>query len=220
MIKLARGAPPDVLQEKGPEWTRQFTAHDGPLSTMPNSIRYCYRDPAIKAAVRRDSHGKCIYCESYVTQVHPGETDHVLPVSKRRDLVVAWENLAFVCSDCNRNKGDYLAPELPLVEPFTDDPSEHLAFYGPTVHHRTGAARGEVTVQRLKLSRRKDLWERRKERIEQLQLLLDRIAEQSDGPLRVALESALQEELCDDKPYAAFAREYVRQARANAVSIS
>jgi hypothetical protein len=212
MIKLPKGERPPVIAEKGEDWAARFVAHNGSLSSMAPSLRYCYRDPTIKAAVRRDSHDKCIYCESFMTQVHPGEIEHILPVSKRRDLVVTWENLAFVCTECNREKGDYLEAALPLLNPYADEPAEHLAFYGPVVHHRTGAARGEVTVRQLKLSRG-SLLERRKERIEQLQLMLDRIADQPDGALRVVLDKALAEELADDREYAAISREYVRQAR-------
>lgn len=182
---------------------------------MAPATRYRYRDPSIKAAVKRDSHEKCIYCESYVTQVHPGEIEHILPVSKRRALAVDWDNLAFVCTECNREKGDYLETELPLLNPFVDEPSEHLAFYGPLVHHKTGSSRGEITVQQLKLSKRNSLLERRKERIEQLQIMLDRIAQTPEGPLRTTLEGVLDDELAADKVYAATAREYVRQARAN-----
>lgn len=216
MIKLEKGERPSVIDEKGTEWTKRFVEHNGSLTTMAPSIRYCYRERTIKTAVRRDSYDKCIYCESFMTQVHPGEIEHILPVSKRRDLVVRWENLAFVCTECNREKGDYLEPDLPLVDPYIDEPSEHLAFYGPVVHHRTGATRGEVTVRQLKLARG-SLLERRKERIEQLQLILDRIAAQSDGPLRDVLERALADELADDRQYAAISREYVRQARARAI---
>jgi hypothetical protein len=218
MIKLTRGSKPVVLEENAEMWTEEFTAHVGPLNAMTATIRYRYRDPEIKIAVKRDSHNKCIYCESYVSQVHPGEIEHILPVSKRRDLVVDWDNLAFVCTECNRGKGDYLEPGLPLVNPYVDEPREHLAFFGPTVHHRTGSARGEITVRQLKLHKRSDLWERRKERIEQLQLLLDRIEAETSGPLRDALESALGDELADDKVYAATSREFVRQARTSSVT--
>jgi hypothetical protein len=58
------------------------------------------------------------------------------------------------------------------------------------------------------------LFERRKERIEQLQLLIDRLEELPPGPLRDALEATLVTEVADDKEYAAVAREFVQQARA------
>jgi HNH endonuclease len=215
MIALRKGPQPEVIAEKGADWTGRFVAHEGALATMAPSLRYCYREPTIKAAVKRDSSDKCVYCESFMTQVHPGEIEHILPVSKRRDLVVNWENLAFVCTECNREKGDYLEETLPLLNPYDDGPAEHLAFYGPVVHHRTGASRGEATVRQLKLARG-SLLERRKERIEQLQLLLDRIADQPEGPLREALERALEEELAESREYTAVSREYVRQAREQA----
>lgn len=209
MIKLKRGAEPAILHTKAGEWTREFSAHVGPLSGMPNAQRYRYRHPDIKAAVKRDTHGKCVYCESYVGHVHPGEIGHIAPVSERPELVVSWENLAYVCTECNREKGTYYEPTLPLIDPFVDEPKDHLVFYGPMVLHRSPSARGEVTAQRLKLDRA-GLIERRKERIEQLKGLVDRIAALPPGAQRSSLETVLSEELQDDKIYAATAREFIR----------
>ncbi len=91
-----------------------------------------------------------------------------------------------------------------------------LAFFGASVHQKLGSARGEITVRQLKLSARKGLFERRKERIEQLQLLLDRIEGMAPGVLRSLLEDEVIAELASDKPYSAIARAFVRQARMSA----
>ena len=213
MIKRTRGAAPAILVSKAEEWTKEFAAFDGPQASMPRATRFRYRHTDIKEAVRRDAAGKCVYCESLVNQVHPGEIEHVSPVSKRPDLVVEWTNLTFVCTECNREKRDYYQPELPLLDPFEDEPAEHLAFDGPLVLHRTGAPRGEITVRTLKLNARKALFERRKERLEQLQILIDRVEALPSGPLREALEATLASEVGDDKEYTAVGREFVRQAR-------
>jgi uncharacterized protein (TIGR02646 family) len=212
MIRLERGDKPPILIEKADEWTAEFAAAGAP-HTMAPAVRYRYRHADIKEAVKRDSHKKCIYCESHITQVHPGEIEHIAPVSKRADLVVEWENLAFVCTECNREKSAYYEPNLPLLNPFDDDPDEYLAFYGPMVLHRTGKPRGEITVRQLKLSRLA-LIERRKERIERLQVLIDRINEMPHGPHRQVVDKALEAELAVDTEYAATAREFVRQANA------
>lgn len=214
MIRLRRGSKPAILDAKAAEWTKAFVEHQGPLSQMRAADRFTYRHPDIKAAIKRDALEKCMYCESKITHVHPGEVEHILPASLRRDLAVEWENLGFVCTECNREKRDYYEPVLPLIDPYREDPAKHLVFYGPTVLHRTGSARGELTVQRLKLNRRLSLLERRAERIEQLQGLLDRIDAMDDGPLKAMLEEALQDEVADDKEYAATSREFVRQVRA------
>lgn len=154
-----------------------------------------------------------MYCESFISHVHPGETDHILPIDKRPDLVVSWNNLGLVCTKCNHAKSNYYEPELPLLDPFVDEPNEHLMFFGPMVMHRDGSERGEITVSQLDLNRTDGLFERRKERIEQIQLILDRLASIGDGPLRNAIEGILGGELADRSEYAAFTREYVRQKR-------
>jgi CRISPR/Cas system Type II protein with McrA/HNH and RuvC-like nuclease domain len=217
MIRIHRSPKPAVLAEKADEWTKEFCDFTGPLGDMPATIRFRYRHPHIKDTVRQDAHEKCMYCESSITQTHPGETDHILPVSKRQELVVDWDNLGYICTDCNREKLDYHAPELPLVNPYREEPSDFLVFYGPVVLQRLGAPKGEITVRRLKLNERPKLLERRKERIQGLQMMLDRMNEQTPGPLRDALESALEDELADEKEYAATARAFVRQAKASGV---
>lgn len=218
MIRLHRGDKPPILEQNSETWTEEFLGHnaDKPLSEIPDGVRYRYRDSAIKEALKEGAGLKCMYCESTILQVHPGEIEHILPVSKRRELVADWNNLGFVCHVCNREKGDYYNPELPLLNPYEDEPSEHLAFFGPLVLHRSGSNRGEITVRTLKLERRPGLFERRAERIEQLQLLLDRIHALPDGSLKDAVEAALQNELADSREYAATARAFVRQARASA----
>ena len=165
MIRLTRGSEPAVLQQNKEAWTREFVDHTGPRSEMSPTKRYRYRHPDIKAAVKRDSAEKCIYCESLITHVHPGEIEHLEPSSQVPERIVDWGNLGFVCTECNREKLDYHDPDLPLLNPFTDEPSDHLAFYGPMVLYRPGADRGEITVRKLKLNDRMGLLERRKERI-------------------------------------------------------
>jgi hypothetical protein len=146
----------------------------------------------------------------------------VLPISSRSPSALSSGSCASI-SRCgrrrssllgsNREKLDYDEPTLPLLDPLMDEPAEHLAFYGPMILHRTGCDRGDITVRRLKLNERSSLFERRKERLEQIQGLLDRIALMVDGPLKTALEQAVEDEAADDEPYAAVVRAFMLQAR-------
>ncbi len=66
-----------------------------------------------------------------------------------------------------------------------------------------------MTVAASQAERAQRLFERRKERIEQLQTLLDRIHREPHVVLRQALEEQLAEQLNDDAEYAFTAREFV-----------
>ena len=135
---------------------------------IKKTVRFRYRHKDVKAAVKRDSHGKCIYCE---TPTEFGQTDHINPVSKCPDRVVDWDNLAFVCTECNTHKSDYYDPDAPLVNPFVDDPAEFLSFLGPFVMAAPDNHRGQLTLLQLKLNR-PDLFQRRFRRLTSLEPLL------------------------------------------------
>jgi hypothetical protein len=210
MLRLERGAEPAVLTKKKNEWTREFVEFDGPRSAMPASLRYRYRAPEIKSALVARSHGKCMYCESPVTRTHPGEIEHIFPVSVRPELVVEWGNLGFVCHECNWRKLDYHDPDLPLVDPYSEDPGDHVLIVGPVIRHRPGSVRGRKTIKQVGLDR-PELVEARMERIRGLEALLDQVARLSEAE-RAVVQSEIERELADDRPYSGTGRAYVRVA--------
>ena len=187
MIRLKKGPKPDILVQNEERWTHEYMAglEDGDLS---DTKRYRYRHTDIKNALRAETHAKCAYCESNVSHVHPGETDHIYPKRKRPDLVVAWDNLTYVCTECNRRKLDYYSKREPLVNPYVDDPSEHLMFAGPLVLHRDN--KGLRTNKKVELSRA-ELVERRQERIEQVNMLVQKWNETADGPTKEFLRQEI-----------------------------
>ena len=132
MIRLEKGPEPHVLSQNGTQWTEDYCTglEDGSLT---DTQKFRYRHPEIKQTIRAETYDKCAYCESKISHVHPGETDHIFPVSRRPDLFVSWNNLTFVCTECNRQKLDYYSEAEPLVNPYIDQPSDHLIFFGPMV---------------------------------------------------------------------------------------
>lgn len=209
MIRVARAHdPPQVLAHNAADWTEEYLKLVAGDESVPEAARTRYRHPDIKAAVKNDAHDKCVYCESYPTHVHPGDIDHVLPKSKRPELVVAWDNLVFACQECDREKGDYLDSDQPLVDPLNEDPADFIWFYGPMVLNVPGSDRGLITIRQLKLDR-PNLLERRKERIATLHMLADRWARMAEGPAKDAVRSELLAESDDDREYAAAARAFL-----------
>jgi hypothetical protein len=207
LIRLHKGPPPDVLVEKAAEWTKEYK--DALASgTMTEAVRYRYRHADIKAALRRDSHNKCIYCES---DIGFGQIDHIHPVSKCSDEILSWANLALVCTECNTYKKDYFAPAEPLINPFTDEPTEHLLFLGPLVFAIPGDAMGFRTQEQLQLNRA-DLMQKRTKRLERISPLIEQWKSHPPGTTKDLLKRAIFDEAADEMDYAAAVRACIRQA--------
>jgi hypothetical protein len=206
LIRLHKGPPPDILVKKADDWTKEYKDALA-AKTMTDTIRYRYRHEEIKAALRRDSHSKCIYCEF---DVGFGQIDHIRPVSKCPDEIVSWVNLAFVCTECNTYKKDYYAPTEPLINPFIDEPSVHLNFLGPLVVPVLGDAMGFRTCEQIQLNR-PDLIQKRAKRLERLLPLIEQWRSHPEGATKDVLRNAILGEAEDAMDYAATVRAYLKQ---------
>lgn len=208
MIPVSRGQWPQILAEKAEEWTeeyRRYLAND-PEVPAEAAIRYRHRD--IKAALIRDSHEKCIYCESAPRHVAPGDVEHIKPKRHFPDLVVDWENLGFVCPECNTAKGDYFDNTEPVVDPYNEDPAEFIRFGGPMVFEQPGNGRGIVTIRKLELDR-PELLERRAEHLRDLQNLMNSWAAMPEGPAKDQLAEDIQAASNEPAEYAAASRAFL-----------
>ncbi|QJW94874.1 HNH endonuclease [Frigoriglobus tundricola] len=205
MIRLHKGPPPDILVNKAAEWTKEYKDALA-AKTMTDTIRYRYRHADIKLALRRDSHNKCIYCES---DIGFGQIDHIHPVTKCPDEIVLWENLALVCPECNTHKSDYHAPTEPLINPFVHEPSAHLLFLGSMVVAVLGDAMGLRTLKQMNLNRW-DLIQKRTKRLERLVPLIEQWRAHPDGATKTILRNAIRDEASDAMDYAATVRAYLK----------
>lgn len=206
MRRLTKEEAPLVLREKAAAWTDQFLAHLSGGGRPPTP----WRNPAILTQLKAETRQKCAYCEGIIADVSYPHVDHILPKSRRPDLVVAWENLTISCSACNVEKGDYYDPAAPLINPYTEDPLDHLAFCGPAVFAKLGNDKGARTVARLNLMRAALVIERAR-RLQSLHLLLD-VWTKTYGPDKEAVAIAICRELSDDQ-------EFVQTLRCHAQSV-
>lgn len=211
MISLTKLPKPDVLEQHEEEWTQEYLRYVAGDASISPQARFRYRHADIKTTIRQETNEKCAYCESKVSHVHPGETDHIRPVSKQPHLVVRWENLTYVCSECNRGKSDYDSDQEPLLNPYNDDPEEHMTFYGPMALPRPGDAAGYRTIRVLKLGR-SSLFDRRRERIQELQGLIDSWSRLKDGATKDLLKEQILEYAEADREFSALARAFLRQS--------
>lgn len=206
MIPVSKGPKPPILEANEAGWTVEYMAARA-AGPVQDTIRYRYRHQEIKGALHAEAHSKCVYCE---TKVAVGETDHINPVTECPEQIVAWVNLCLACKECNTNKGAYYSAAEPLINPFTEDPSMHLLFFGPLVLGKAGDGKGFRTVARIKLSRT-ELLQRRVQRVERLQPLANQWLAQPDGPTKELLRLALLAECADSAEYAAVVRAYLSQ---------
>lgn len=211
MIKVTRRAVPEDLltwiTERAARLRNHLQAGEVPSDALLNS----YRHPPLKDLLIAEVHGKCVYCESKITHVYFGDIEHIKPKSifplERLDL----ENLTLACAQCNNAKGEFWDANLPLLNPYQDDPSEEVMALGFMVIRRPGHDRARLTVERLGLNRLA-LLERRKERIELLQTLADQYAVTADGPIKDLLRTELLRNADDDREYAMIVRTYLEAA--------
>ena len=156
MIRLNKGAQPQVLVDNGASWTAEYVKWcENPGGTEPR--RYAHSD--IRLALELETNSKCVYCEGRSSGVAYMHIEHKLPKRKRPKLVCAWDNLTIACPKCNTNKGDYDEPECPLLDPYKDDVEQEVVFLGPLAL-AGGGPRGHATIARLELNRSDLVFER------------------------------------------------------------
>jgi uncharacterized protein (TIGR02646 family) len=197
MIALTKLSEPEVLAQNRDAWTAEFTE---------GTDRRRYAHEQIRQKLREETHRKCAYCESRMEHVAPPHVEHILPKSKRPELVCDWNNLTAACPTCNTKKGDYYSTECPIVNPYVDDPSDHLQWAGPWLFHVT-EDRGRLTVSRLKLNREMLMYQRgvHLERALSIMEMIDK----NPGPVGEALRENLNAMMADDAEYAAAVRAFV-----------
>lgn len=209
MIKLTKGDEPEVLQTNGAQWTADVLALDGQQEQATTYQKGRYNHPEIKAGVVAETNGKCAYCESKVLHIDFGDIEHILPKKERPDLWFDWNNLTLACSVCNNFKRAYFDEDLPLLDPYLDDPEQRLLFFGPFARPLPGDDNARMTEAVLALNRPK-LVERRTERLDNL-LALATLIEKAPTGLKNLLKDDFLKETHSSREYAALARSVARQ---------
>jgi len=211
MIKLKRNDLPDQLKERLLDRIEKLHFAIAANETPPPSVLEFYRDPAVKAHLVAEAHGKCVYCESKITHVYFGDVEHLKPKALYRAEQLDIDNLALACAQCNNAKRDFWDPHTPLLNPYVDDPAEELVALGFIVARRPGRQRARITIEKLALNR-PALVERRKERIELLENLADQYVLAPEGSLKELLRDELCRQAADDSEYAMIVRAYLNAA--------
>lgn len=212
MRKIKKLKMPQVLVINAAKWTQEYCSCLSAGQKPSEEVATRYKDPAIKAMLEQETHEKCAYCESKMKHISYGDIEHILPKNKnaRPDLYVEWSNLTLACEQCNRSgKRKYYNPQLSLINPYVDDPDQHLKDIGPLIMPVPGDDRAYVTRNILKLNR-PALVERRTERIESVEALLISWAKEQNETVKEVMEGQLHEEYAEDKEFSSTIKEYLR----------
>jgi len=210
MLPLKKGPKPEILKQMETSWTAEFLAALKAGETPSHAMRHRYRHPTIKSALRSETSDKCAYCESKIVHLYPGDIEHIAPVSKFPEKYCEWKNLTYACAQCNRRKLDYWSDTEPLLNPYVEDPAEHLIFCGGFVIQRPGSNKGLLTHEKLELSRMA-LVERRQEKLRALATLLDRWALLPNGNLRDVVWLQIERETSPSTEYSATMQAHLAQ---------
>lgn len=83
----------------------------------------------LKESLMELSYDKCSYCEcSLKKESNYMEVEHFEDKLQNPDKVMNWDNLLPSCKHCNGNKSTHDVKNEPIVNPFFDNPQNHLYF--------------------------------------------------------------------------------------------
>ena len=163
-----------------------------------------YKNRINKEALRESTSGKCMYCECMIDHNSFAHIEHIKPkaLDKFPELEFVWENHGYSCQMCNNEKGQKYDDDIPFIDPYNEDPEEHILFFGAFAYAKLGSERGEHTINEIKLNRA-GLIERRKERIDKLNDLINAAYRLKNDSLRKKAFAALGKEAEKDGEYSA-----------------
>jgi uncharacterized protein (TIGR02646 family) len=146
-----------------------------------------------------------MYCESKIERNSYAHVEHIKPKKKVPELEFVWDNLGFSCQMCNTNKGEKYDETTPFIDPYSENPEDHIVFLGFYVYPRQGSERGEYTIKELVLNRA-GLIDSRKEKIEKINTMINAAFRTSSKSLRDQLIEEIKKETDKDKEYSAMVK--------------
>lgn len=221
MIRLIKGATPTSLTNNAARWTNELTATIAAGNKPTESQKGRYRQRDIKDALLAETNGKCAYCESKIRHIAHGDIEHIIPKSKEPHRAFEWYNLTLACDVCNENKGDYYNPDPllqhhDLVDPYSDNPSDHFLFMRELVVARPDSPRGELTDTEIKISR-DALTERRRERMDFIDGMVSAYSTAEPRYKAMLLNKLLAKHVQPDNEFYANTHAYINDLRSRGI---
>lgn len=210
MIKLQKRPVPAAVAEAIAERAARYAGFREAGAEIPEGLASAYKAPEVKALLREETFEKCAYCESKVLHIDFGDVEHIKPKDTFHELRYSYENLTLACGVCNNKKRNFYSEETPLLNPYIDDPKDHLMAIGPMVLRTPGSDRGLVTQKILDLNR-PSLVERRTERLEAIASMADQLAKTKSAAVRAVLLGAMSDECSAKNEFSFVVSEYANK---------
>ena len=147
-----------------------------------------------------------MYCESQFTHIDYGDIEHFRPKARYPALEFDWNNLGVACTRCNREyKRDKFHETTPYIDPYAEDPEDHIVAAGAILSHKRGSERGELTILDIGLNRN-DLIEKRSARMDEIEKEIDRCMRATNPVLSEKAMVALKAQRESDKEYSSMVK--------------
>lgn len=155
MIKLKKLDEPKILSDNFQTWTDALILHQEREAIeekkIPSYVKNKYSHKDIKDQLKKETYGKCAYCESKILATGFGDIEHIVPKTFDTYMWFRWSNLTLGCQVCNNNKSDYYSVSSPILDPYIDQIDNHIFFAGDMLLPLT--EKGNCTIKILKLNR-------------------------------------------------------------------
>lgn len=161
-----------------------------------------YKNKINKEALKKASHEKCAYCEDKFLSSSFARIDHIKPISDFKEMKYDWHNLAFSCERCNSIKSNKYDKDCPIINPYDEDPEEHIMAFGGKIDPKNNSKKGQRTISReygLDLNRT-ELLENRRERMRLIENGIELAKRCGTNELRAVI-TTLENEALPDKKY-------------------
>jgi uncharacterized protein (TIGR02646 family) len=217
MIKIKRADCPPSLQD--PE---RISKND-------------YKNTDVKNSLFAMQHGKCSYCERSLEELPETEreVDHYMPKNSFKDeknnipwhIANAWVNLLYSCRTCNSRKHEKppinkQTGDREIINPSDEgiNPEDHIDFKfdHPIIAYKAkdDSPLGASTIEKLKLSERKDLFQRFRKNILEIELHFIDLINAVENGQNNSIESKKRElsmAMSSHIPFSCFKRNFIRQ---------
>ena len=174
-----------------------------PRCPNPRALQTNFKHPENKSALITASFDKCMYCESKVSHVYYGDIEHIKPKDAFPELKFIWENLGYVCARCNGCKSNKYNESSPIINPYDEDPENHILALGSFIANKNNSTRGEITIKEstgVHLNRL-PLIEKRQEKIKIIEKVIDLCEQLEEGEYKSSILEEIKKEADVDKEY-------------------
>lgn len=153
MRHIDRLTKPQILQERGNDWTQSFVNERSKNpSRRPDSSKY--RHSEILECLEQMSAHKCFYCEKLLSR-EESQVDHHVEIAIAPERAFDWNNLYLACKACNGKSDHNKIPVDQTLDPCMHQDHEierHLTFEENLIYSRDDSELGHKSIQKYKLN--------------------------------------------------------------------